>query len=54
MALYNTLVRHFHDLHPPWRDSTELFWQCEDIVLCLAFTILIVSDSLSALAHPIL
>ena len=54
MAPKDALVRHFQDPHPHWRDSAGLFRRCEDIVLSLASTTLVISDSPYALAHPIL
>ena len=54
MAPHNTLVCHSQNPHPPWRDFVELFWQCQDIVLFLASTTPVISDSPSALAHLIL
>ena len=54
MAPHTTLVRHSQDPHPLWRDSAELFWQCEHIVLSLASTTLVIPDSPSTLAHHIL
>ena len=33
MALKDTLVCHPNDPLPPWHDSLELLWRCEDIIL---------------------
>ena len=54
MAPHSTLVHHSQDPPPSWRDSAKLFQRCEDIVFCLASTTLVIPDSPSALAHPIL
>ena len=54
MAPKGALVRHLKDPLPPWRDSAELFWRCEDIVHSLTPRTPVISDALSALAHPIL
>ena len=54
MAPHSTLVRHSQDPHPPWHDSAELFRQCEDIILYVPSTTLVIPNSPSALAHPIL
>ena len=48
------IVRHPKDPLPPWHDFAELFRRCEDIVHSLTPRTLIISDALSALAHPIL
>ena len=54
MASKGALVRHPKDSHPPWLDSAELFWRCEDIVLSFTPRIPVIPDVPSALAHPIL
>jgi hypothetical protein len=53
MVSHDTLVRHPKDPIPPWRDSLELFRRCEDIILSLALATPVLTDSPSALAHPI-
>ena len=53
MAPKDTWVRHSKDFIPPWRDSLELVWRCEDIILSLAPMTPLLPDSPSALAHLI-
>ena len=47
------LVRHPNDHLPHWRDSIELFWRCEDIVFSPCFTLPVITNTPSPLAHPI-
>ena len=53
MSPKHALVRHPKDRLPPGRDFSELFQRCEDIVLCLGFTILLIRNTPLTLAHPI-
>ena len=54
MVPKNALVRHPKDPLPLWRDSAELFWKCENIILSLTPRTPVIPNAPSALAHPIL
>jgi hypothetical protein len=49
----DVFVHHPKDLIPLWYDPLELTWQCENIILSLVPTTLVLPDSPSALAQPI-
>ena len=53
MAPKDALVRHPKDPLLPWRDSPELLRRCKDNIFSLVPTTPLLSDILSALAHPI-
>ena len=54
MASIRALMRHPKNPLPLWRDSSELFQRCEDIVLSLSSTTPFVPDDPSTLARTIL
>lgn len=37
ITLQNALVRHSKDHLPPWRDSADLFWRCENTIFFSRF-----------------
>ena len=53
MTPKGALVHHPKDLLPPWRDSMELFWRCDDIVFTVRSTIPVIPDTPLSLAHSI-